>query len=97
VRALDALAGPRVPEAAFVEAVWGLPAYLARASGNQVFLLLANAATRFLGEQRRPLGSRDRPRLAAALRRLARALEARDPARAERAVRDLGQHLLASG
>jgi GntR family transcriptional repressor for pyruvate dehydrogenase complex len=97
VRALDALAGPRVAEAAFVEAVWGLPAYLARASGNQVFLLLANAATRFLsGERRRPLGPRDRTGLAAAVRRLARALEARDPTRAERALRDLGQLLMAS-
>src|SRR5882672_469371 len=29
VRALDAIAGARIPEPAFVEAVWGLPAYLA--------------------------------------------------------------------
>jgi DNA-binding FadR family transcriptional regulator len=94
VRALDAIAGARIPEPAFVEAVWGLPAYLARASGNQVFLLLANSATRFLSAQsRRALEPRDRRALTSALRRLARALQARDPERAERAARDLGRRL----
>jgi len=94
VRALDAIASAQLPEPAFAEAVWGLPAYLARASGNQVFLLLANAAARFLsGRREAALAPRERRALGAALRRLARALEARDLERADRAARDFGRRL----
>ena len=94
VRALDAIAGAHLPEPAFVEALWGLPAYLARASGNQVFLLLANSAARFLSfQQRRVLEPRERRALSAGLRRLARTLESRDAERAERTARDLARRL----
>jgi GntR family transcriptional repressor for pyruvate dehydrogenase complex len=91
-RALDAIASSRLPQSAFAEAVWGLPAYLARASGNQVFLLLANSATRFLSTHVLAVADpRHRRALASALHRLARALDARDADRAERAARDLGR------
>lgn len=93
-RALDAIAGPQVPEAVFLEALWGLPASLARASGNQALLLLANSSIRFLAHDEADwVGGEDRRALSAAVRRLARALEARDLEPAERAWRDLSRRL----
>jgi GntR family transcriptional repressor for pyruvate dehydrogenase complex len=100
VRALDAAAGSDLPDPAFYEALWGLPASLARAAGNRVFVLLANSVTRFISlrETRESLPvfpADDRPPLAAALRRMARALDARDAERAERACRELSRQLAA--
>lgn len=93
-RALDAIAGPKVPEPVFLEALWGLPASLARASGNQALVLLANSAVRFVAHCESDwVGGGDRRALCAATRRLARALEARDLERAQRASRDLSRRL----
>jgi GntR family transcriptional repressor for pyruvate dehydrogenase complex len=96
-RALDAIAAARVPEPAFLEALWGLPASFARAAGNQVLVLLANSVKRFLVScwDGHPLEPAERRALTSALRRLARALEARDADRAERVSRELGQRLSA--
>jgi GntR family transcriptional repressor for pyruvate dehydrogenase complex len=96
-RTLDAIAAPTVPAAAFLDALWELPASLARASGNQVLVLLANSTHRFLqsaGKGPTPeLPDRERQALTAVVRRLARSLDARDEQRAEKACASLGRKL----
>jgi DNA-binding FadR family transcriptional regulator len=98
-RTLDAIAAPAVPPAAFLDALWELPASLARASGNQVLVLLANSTNHFLqsagrGREAAPeLPDRERQALTALVRRLARSLDARDEQRAERACASLGRKL----
>ena len=96
-RALEAVCAGDVPEPVFLEALWGLPASLSRASGNQALLLLANSSVRFLTHCESDwVGSADRRALASITRRLARALSARDLESAERASRDLSRQLGAS-
>jgi GntR family transcriptional repressor for pyruvate dehydrogenase complex len=92
-RALTALADEDLDELPFLEALWGLPAYAARLSGNRVLILLVNALQRFGAEPRIAAAARqavalERSTARGSLRRVRLAVTARDGASAELMIRD---------